>query len=173
MEATLKPSLLERFNVRMVFFGLVVLLVIGFPVYYLVQAATNKGISYEGGVAKVDLKRMGNFNFDQSQGTLTDIPPEYRALDGKRVVLEGYMYSGLTASGKVNRFQLVYSIANCCFNGPPQVQERVFGNAPKGVPLYSSSDLVRAVGTLRVAIKKDQGLITSVYELDVDSIEAM
>src|SRR6059058_2076282 len=80
----------------------------------------------------VDLKALGNFPFDQNNGSINDIPPAFRALEGKKVLLDGFMYSPRNAGDKGHEFQLVYNVTKCCFSGPPQVQERVYGYVHSG-----------------------------------------
>ena len=43
----------------------------------------------------VDLKSLGWFELDQNTGTLRDVPRKYVALDGQKVRLEGFMWSGV------------------------------------------------------------------------------
>jgi hypothetical protein len=164
-----KVPLGERVNLRMILVAAVVLFLIGYPVYTYVDASRNHGISRDG---LVDLKALGNFPFDETNGTINDVPPVYRALDGKRVALDGFMYAGNGAGDEVSAFQFVYNIAKCCFNGPPKVQERVFARSSKPVPYYGQ--MVRCIGTLHVGVKKNEaGQTNSVYELDVDKVEAL
>ena len=108
------------------------------------------------------------------KGTVNDVPKRYRALDGKRVLLKGFMYPLTSAGPKGAEFQFVYNINKCCFSGPPQVQERVFAHGAKGraVPLYRDV-LVELYGTLHVrVIREGEGAdaaILSVYDIDVES----
>jgi hypothetical protein len=73
----------------------------------------------------------------------------------------------------VTEFELVYSIAKCCFNGPPKVQERVYTSVAPGKFKFDGSGYYDAVGTLRVTMKKnpENGDIVEVYHLDADSVE--
>jgi len=115
----------------------------------------------------VDLKALGNFPFDETNGTIKDVPPVYRDLDGKKVQLEGFMYAGNSASDELSAFQFVYNISKCCFNGPPKVQERVFARSNLPVPFYGS--MVRCTGTLHVAVRKNEaGQTNSVYDMEID-----
>src|SRR4051794_32598742 len=109
-----KVPLSERFNLRMIVFIGVIGFLVGYPTYVLIDAQLNHGIkSVAGGYKQVDLKALGNFQFDDRDGSVNDVPAVYRGLDGQKVVLIGEMYSDNGASD-VNKFQLVYSIAKCC-----------------------------------------------------------
>jgi len=167
-----KVPLGERVNLRMILVAAVVLLLIGYPVYQFVNAARTHGIQQHGDLSVVDLKALGNFPFDDVNGTVNDIPPVYRKLDGQRVALDGFMYAGNSAGDEVSAFQFVYNITKCCFNGPPRVQERVFAQSKAPVPYYGQ--MVRCIGTLHVGVKKNEaGQANAVYEMDVDRVEQL
>jgi hypothetical protein len=168
-----KPSLSERINVRMIAVMAVVLFLVGYPVYLYVSASWHQGVEDVGnGVKKVDLKSLGNYPFDETAGTLSDIPPKWRQLDGKKVILEGFMFSTDSAGDDVSTFQFVYNITKCCFNGPPKVQERVFAQVAHGGKVPYSSQEVRCSGELRVMVHKNEvGKTDIVYAMLVDHVE--
>jgi hypothetical protein len=157
-------------SVRLVLF----LAIVSFPffwfAYIFVSQTLTGGIQQHGDYAEVDLKSLGNFPLDGDNGTINDIPARWKELDGKRVLLEGFMYAPNTAGGDVDNFQFVYNITKCCFNGPPLVQERVFVRAPNG-PVQFDDRLVRITGKLHVNVQKDSGKIISVYTLDLEKVD--
>jgi hypothetical protein len=170
-----KMSWIKRVNIRMVvLFGLVSL-VAGWVVATVVRMNITGGIERYGDVLLVDLKAMSNFEMDQVNAKADDIPRKWRDLDGKRVVLEGEMYSPYASAGRLSQFQLVYSIAKCCFNGPKKVQHfvdaRVVPDA--SVNLSSDSVVVRVTGKLRVNLIREAGRIQSVYQLEVEKVESV
>ena len=174
LDYAVKPAMSRRINLRMIF----VLGVLCVPFVWFfatfVQEARSGGIVNKGDYSAVDLKSLGNFPFDKTNGQATDIPERFRELDGKRVALEGFMYPLTSAGPSTARCQFVYNITKCCFSGPPQVQERVFLQAPGDTKLhmYDSQSLVRVYGKLHVGIKhNDMGEVISVYELTPDKIE--
>jgi hypothetical protein len=175
MEATLaKVPLTQRINLRLIVFFAVVGTMIGYPVYQFVHEAATGGISNAGGgYTHVELKAMSGFLFDQTEGTINDIPAKWRELDGKKVVMEGEMWAANGAGQYVSSYQLCYSIAKCCFQGPPQVQHFVNSRAMEGKKLEYASGLVRVKGVLHVKVRKDAGKVQSVFEMDVESIEAV
>jgi hypothetical protein len=159
------------FNLRVLVFITVVLSIFGALGYLWWSVAGTHGIIQKGDAYQVDLKSMSTFPFDQIHGTIEDVPQRYRELDGKKVILIGEMWAPNAASDRLNQFELVYSIAKCCFSGPPQIQHFVQATTVKGpVPYYSG--LVRVTGTLKVEITKaPDGKITGVYHLSVDQVE--
>ena len=140
----------------------------------LVSQFVTGGVSRHGDYFAVDLKAMGNFNFDETAGTVADVPGTYRQLDGKKVELEGFMYNPQSAGDRGTEFQFVYNVTKCCFSGPPRVQERVYGhvNDGKDVPLFDMYTFARVTGTLHVRVVRDEvGGVHSVYDIDVDKAE--
>jgi hypothetical protein len=154
----------------------VVLIPIGYVVYLMADTWISHGIwdvkdDRFGALKKVDLKAMSMFSFNQESGADTEIPPEYRALDGKRVMLVGEQYLGSRSRGNQAEFDLVYSIAKCCFNGPPQIQHFVKCTPMPDKKIGTYSGLVNVVGILHVGVQKENGRVISVYRMDVESVE--
>jgi hypothetical protein len=175
-EAAIRVPLSERINFRMLLFVGVIALMIGYPVYWFIHEQVTGGISDAGGgYTHVDLKAMSLFNFDQSDGRLSDIPQKWRDLDGKKVVLEGEMWQAYNAGNRIGGFDLCYSIAKCCFSGPPQIQHFVQSKVVPGKEVENYSGTVKVTGTLHVNVKKDPqvGKIISVYQLDCERVEPM
>ena|ERR1700722_7366753 len=143
----------------------------GYPIWIYSVSLVTGGITQRGNLLIVDLKAMSSFEMDQDNGTNEDIPLRYRKLDGKRVLLVGQMYNPYGAGDKVQAFTLVYSISNCCFNGPPKVQHFIQAMIPsgKGVDDYSN-DFVDVVGTLHVGVESEAGHVQSVYRIDVEKV---
>ena len=165
---------MRKFNLRIVVF-VALACVLGLPIYYLVRNTLSHGIIDHGSYKAVDLKAMGFFELP-ANGTIDDVPAIYRALDGQRVQLEGFMYPLNDISDHPEHFQFVYNIAKCCFGGPPLAQERVFCKIASGcagnVPIdFSGSNYLvsfRILGILHVNVHRDEkGNISSVYTLDV------
>src|SRR3954462_13507334 len=104
MESTLKVPLSQRINLRMILFFGVLAFLIGAPVYIYVDSAVHGGIKNHGNLVEVDLKSMGNFNFDGENGTTDDVPVRFRELDGKHVLLQGEVYAPNEAGDRMHQF---------------------------------------------------------------------
>jgi hypothetical protein len=166
----------ERVNLRMVLFFLAVSAVPLALAYSALDYFINQGINRSGEFLMVDLKAIGNFPFDQQDGKLEDVPKRYRELDGKKVKLQGYMWGHRSAGDRGSEFQFVYNVNECCFKGPPQVQERVYAYAKgKSLRLFSMSQFAEITGVLHVRLVRDEatGAIYSVYDLNVESTKAL
>ncbi len=174
MDTAVKVPLSERINIRMILFFGVMLVLIGYPVYIYLDSAVHGGIKdIGGGYKEVDLKAMSVFPFPQTNGTMNDVPKKWRELDGQKVVAYGEMWNGQYAGRYVDSFELCYSIAKCCFNGPPQVQHFVHATAVKESDLEYYQGLVKVSGTLHVKVTYDSGKVNHVYWMDVDKVEPM
>ena len=160
-------------NLRVALVVLALGATVGFPIYAYIDYAINHGIKQRAdGVIDVDLKAMSLFPMDQQAGKTEDVPERFRALDGKKVSLIGEMWAPNASGPAVGQFDLVYSIAKCCFSGPPQVQHFVKSTpAQAGTGMQFYSGMVRVTGTLSVGVQHDAGKVGSVYRLKVEAIE--
>lgn len=124
---------------------------------------------------EIDFRTLGAFSFDDQAGTLADVPAAARALDGRRVRLNGFMFQPEQLLGPPGgyRFQFAYDPPSPMsrFRGPPLVQERVMSTAGRDTKLYDRYTLCDVVGTLHVRLKRDPltGRVVSVFDLDVES----
>jgi hypothetical protein len=162
----------ERVNFRLLIFIGIMAVIVGYPVYVLIDTQISGGIKHAAdGYLEVNLKSMSTFTLDQTDGKLEDIPQQWRELDGKRVILRGEMWQPTGAGSDVETFDLCYSIAKCCFSGPPLVQHFVKSRAVAGKNLAYYEGPVETRGILHVKVVKDAGRVASIYQFDVDSIK--
>lgn len=168
----MKTPLIQRINLRMLIVAAVLGFVIGYPVYLYVDAVINGGAKHVGNAWQVNLKALGDFPFNDSTGTINNVPMKWRKLDGKRIVLQGFPYVTNYAGDSIPSFQFVYNVAHCCFGGPPLVQERVFAQVPNGgtVPNYNL-EFSTITGILHVKVEKAGGKVQSVFTMDVQKIK--
>jgi hypothetical protein len=172
MESAVKIPLSERINIRVLIFILIVAAIPGYILYIMIDAQVTGGIKNAGGGYKfVDLKAMSSFELDQNSGVITDVPQKWRDLDGQKVILHGEMWQPTSANNEVAGFDLCYSIAKCCFSGPPKVQHFVKSKVQQGKSVGYYDGQVEVKGKLHVDVKNDAGKLTSVYQLDVESVE--
>ncbi len=171
---TVHIPLSERINFRLIIFGTVILGIVGFLVYDYLDSVISGGIKDAGnGVKQVDLKAMSTYPFNQTGGTLQEIPQQWRDLDGAKVILYGELWAPNSAGGGASSVELCYSIAKCCFSGPPQVQHFVRLRPSSGKELEFYPNLVKVTGTLHVKVVHEAGdpKVSSVYQLDVDDVQ--
>jgi len=157
--------------------GVIAVLILGLVGYAMkvtYEMVIQGGVVPTGDAYKVDLKAMSNFEMSQNNGTVQDVPERFRSLDGKKVILEGEVApGGLTAGNKADQLVICYSVAKCCITGQMKIQHFVVCRPPAGKSLnnFSVSDTIKVYGTLHVKVKQDGGVITSIFQLDVDRID--
>jgi hypothetical protein len=172
MDTAVKVPITERINFRMLFLIALVALLVGYPVYVLIDSQLSGGIhAAANGYKEVNLKAMSTFEFDQVNGQLQDIPKQWRDLDGQKVILHGEMWSPTGADNDVQNFVLVYSIAKCCVTSTPLVQHFVHSKPMKNVTVQYYPGQVEVKGILHVDVKKEMGRVASIYHVDVESVQ--
>src|SRR5258708_10376784 len=114
MDAALKLPLSQRLNPRILIFVAVLLFLLGWPVYTFLSETLTAGIHDRGDYKEVDLKAMCCFRMDPISATLKDIPEKYRALDGQRVMLTGFVVPTEHSGYEITNFSLLYSYACGC-----------------------------------------------------------
>ena len=79
----------------------------------------------------------------------TALPDTARAVDGRDVLLKGYMYPGKQQAG-IREFLLVRDQGDCCFGGNPKLTDRVRVQIaePAGIPF--SPRLVKIAGRFHI-----------------------
>jgi hypothetical protein len=81
-------------------------------------------------------KRLNYAMLQPLDGDPPDAVPETaRAMDGRNVLLKGYMYPGKQQQG-ITQFLLVRDQGDCCFGGNPKITDRVLVQLrdPSGIP---------------------------------------
>jgi hypothetical protein len=102
----------NKINIRLAVIATVLAMLVGYPAYALVKNHLNGGIEKTGDGFKVDLKKLDCFAFNDMTDTAAAVPPQFAALDGQKVVLDGFVFSD-SAARQLHTFQLVYNIQTC------------------------------------------------------------
>lgn len=77
------------------------------------------------------------------------IPPEAIALNGKKMLVKGYMYPGQRKQG-VTQFLLVRDQGDCCFGGNPKVTDRIQVSLTDPAGCNFHGGLFKVAGTFRI-----------------------
>jgi hypothetical protein len=117
---------------------------------------------------EMTLHELGNFDFDENLDTA--VPADVQALSGVTVKLPGQMMP-LDQVGKVTRFILVNDLMSCCFGQAPKVQQIVYVELPKDKWIEPTSERISVEGKLTVRIKKEDGYVVSLFEVEPSSIK--
>jgi hypothetical protein len=122
-----------------------------------------------GQVADLDLRELGNFDYDANNGG-GNIPADVQALSDHLLRTRGFMMP-LTEADHITEFALVPSLFVCCLGQPPQIQHTIIVHVPKGKTLSYFPDEIVVEGTLTVKERKDDGYVVSLFELGAKSIK--
>lgn len=144
-----------------------------------VQAAdVSAGPANSGGYIKAGFDVLASYTFVPAEldpsappGTpppsgAKQIPPLVKELDGKNVIVSGYMLPTKVEKGLVREFLLVASAMLCCYGQTPQVNEFVvvkMGGA--GVKAVMDTP-VQFYGKLLVREMYEEGFLTNIYFLE-------
>lgn len=119
-----------------------------------------------GQMLTMTIKELGNFEYDPDKG---GIPDDVKRLSGSKIRLTGFMIPADQAE-HITQFALVPSLFSCCFGQPPQVQHTIVCNCPKGMSVAYCPDPIIVQGTLQVSEQRDDGYVTSIFQLIPDNI---
>jgi hypothetical protein len=122
----------------------------------------------DGQVLEVGLHDLGNFEFDENNDA--SLPADVKALTGSSLRVEGQMLA-LDQSGKVSRFILVNDLMSCCFGVVPKLQHIVYVQLPKDKWVESTTERLSIEGKLTVNVRKQDGYVLSIFELEPTSIK--
>jgi len=156
-------------NTRFFFVCAIVLLIsCGAIAYRLIP---NPSLRRSGDLWQVDLRALGDFYFDESNGTIQDVPQKWRNIDGQRIEVHGFPCVTSYAGDLIPEFQFVSSFRSE-HRGPPHVQERIFAHSTKmkdGMPNYEMQ-YCKLVGTFHIQPKVIEGKVVCLFTMDVESI---
>lgn len=101
---------------------------------------------------------------------LAQVPASIRRLDGKKVVLAGFMLPTKMENGFATEFFFLSSSQLCCFGTTPAANEWMLVKMKKeGLPAVQDVPMTLA-GRLRVRLQWTDGHLTSLYELEGDGL---
>jgi len=96
----------------------------------------------------------------------TAVPDTARALDGRNVLLKGYIYPGKQQHGLV-QFLLVRDQGDCCFGGNPKITDRVLVELADPAGIDFTPRLTKVAGRFRIEPAGTSDLAGGVlYRLD-------
>jgi hypothetical protein len=108
----------------------------------------------------------------KDKGARDPFPKEIKALNGKKIVMDGFMFPIDFEKGKVRSFILSNGMFGCCFGDAPAITEtiKVYRADGKLMPYQS---MARVTGTLEVGEEYDgDGYVDSVYRIKAEDVGA-
>lgn len=98
------------------------------------------------------------------------IPTNILALDGRRVAIEGFMSPVEFEKDRTIEFLLQRDPPACCYATMPNLHEWVVVSVKSpGVPARMYQ-VIRASGVLHVGVKRQNGMVSSLYRLEADKV---
>ena len=103
---------------------------------------------------------------------LKGMPKRIKDLAGKKVMMTGFMLP-IDEVQNIKEFLLVQSLWSCCYGQPPDIHGIVRVVMPKGKTTDYFFDPLKLVGTFKIEATILDGYCVDIYQLHVESLEAI
>ena len=106
------------------------------------------------------------------QDGLKGMPPLVKELDGKNVMMTGFMLP-IDEVENIKQFLLVQSLWSCCYGQPPDINGivRVVMKGDKRVNY--EFEPIKIIGQFKVKATVEDGYCVDIYQLSTDSVEVI
>ena len=99
------------------------------------------------------------------------IPADIRAMEGRTILINGYMTPLDYDAGKTTVFILSRSPSGCCYGDMPQIHEMIEVRMKgEGVPVRNYLS-VQVRGVLHVGPKRNGDVLACIYRIDAESVD--
>lgn len=149
-------------------------LVVGWPVYSFISERVTGGVHDRGSYKEVDVATLASFKLNMRSGTIDDVPARFRALDGQRVRVRGFVHSIVESDGVWTKAFLLASRYQSQWGpGSLDAQERVSVFVPDGRKIsVEANKYYWVTGTMHVKVLRDErDGIYRVFAVDLDELE--
>ncbi len=113
----------------------------------------------------VNFPTLSSFEYEEGM----ELPAEVTRLDSQRVEITGFMAREDGGSGPTDMFMLIDEACGC--EGIPKMNEVIFCAMPDGEEINVEPGLVKIVGTLYVGEEIEDGVVISLYYMEVESVD--
>ena len=103
---------------------------------------------------------------------LKGMPKRVKKLSGKKVLMTGFMLP-IDEVQNIKEFLLVESLWSCCYGQPPDIHGIVRVVMPKKKTTDYFFDPLKIIGTFKVEATMMDGYCVDIYQLHVESLEAL
>jgi hypothetical protein len=128
------------------------------------------------GYAKVHFSQLAGFKYrlpaqpvpagEAPPDALAQVPEVIRRLDGRKVVLSGFMLPLKLENGFATEFFLLSNSSLCCYGITPEMNEWIHVRMrDEGLPAVQDVPVFLA-GKLRVQARWEGGYLTGIYEME-------
>jgi len=114
---------------------------------------------------EVDFASLSDFDYREGM----TLPAHVTRLDTKKIRISGFMRSEDGSNGPTEFFMLINDACGCA--GTPFLNEIVFCAMPPGQKVDIEPGTVELTGTLYVGEVREDGVVISLYEMDVDTVQ--
>jgi hypothetical protein len=133
------------------------------------QTSFDKLSAFQASVVLQNTSSSGGMNYQPELAR--PIPAEIEALDGRKIVLQGFMLEVKQENGYTTEFLFLKNQSLCCFGKRPNVNEWMLVHM-RGDGVPAIRDRIWTVrGTLHVREIRSHGQLTGIYSLDGDKAE--
>lgn len=155
------------------------ILAIGFALLMAVSYADDIRRRLQGEAPVLTFDRLADWDYvmppgPSRPGNPPPFPKEVLDLQGKRIVLEGFMVPTVFEHGRVRGFIVSRYIGGCCFGQAPKMTEWADVTLAEGETVENLNDkIVRVEGAFSVGEERDDhGYVQSLYRMEAVSVEA-
>lgn len=116
-------------------------------------------------IVPVEFSTLSGFDWQEGQ----ELPATIRALQGKKIGITGFVRSFDGSDEDITGFWLVDQ--NCDCEGIPKMNEVIVCWMPEGKSISNDGSPIRVVGTFEVGEQKDGDYVTSIFRINVESVD--
>lgn len=107
----------------------------------------------------------------QAQASISNqIPADIRALNGRRVLISGFMQPIRLDKGKVSEFLLFRDRDTCCFGGTPAINHWIGVKLTNDATAAKLGRPITVRGHLKVGEIRSEGFLVGLYTMEVDQV---
>ncbi|HLU40576.1 MAG TPA: DUF3299 domain-containing protein [Planctomycetota bacterium] len=106
------------------------------------------------------------------QDGLKGIPPEVKAMDGKSVLMTGFMLP-IDEVENMKEFLLVQSLWSCCYGQPPDINGIVRVVMKGNKRIDYKYDPIKVTGQFKVVASYEDGYCIDIYQLHADEVDVI
>jgi hypothetical protein len=128
----------------------------------------------------VDFQWLASYPFDSPNEKLTNdaavaqlekqIPPAIKALDGKDVMIRGFMVPVKDVQGRATEFLIVRDQPTCCYSGMTTITEFISVKVPSPGVASIMDQPITVQGKLHVGAVLESGYVMGIYRLDGEKL---
>ncbi len=115
-----------------------------------------------------DLDAIGDRT--EAEYAASKIPPEVKALDGKRIMISAYMLPLRYEKDGVVEFLGMANTTSCCYGSEPKLPEIIAVKMKTGTTQSLMDSPLFLFGTLRVGPVETDGFVTAVFSMECDRV---